>query len=299
MQSIHKTVLLNETIEGLNLKKDSIVIDGTFGGGGHSLEICKRFPNVKIIAIDQDANAFLKAKSRFKDIKCDIDFINTNFRSLDKATKEKVDGIIFDLGLSSDQLENSGRGFSFLKDEPLLMNMKKSKKENPSSEDLTAFEVVNTWEEKNLADIIYGFGEERFSRRIAKGIVEARKKSKIETTFDLIKIIENSVPAMYRKGKINCATKTFQALRITVNDELGALKEGLEKGFDKLKIGGRMSVISFHSLEDRIVKRFFKEYEKEGLLKLINKKPITPSKEEIINNNRSRSAKLRVIEKIK
>jgi 16S rRNA (cytosine1402-N4)-methyltransferase len=299
MQSIHKTVLLNETIEGLNLKKDSIVIDGTFGGGGHSLEICKKFPNVKIIAIDQDANAFLKAKPRFKDIKCDIDFINTNFRSLDKATKEKVDGIIFDLGLSSDQLENSGRGFSFLKDEPLLMNMKKSKKENPSSEDLTAFEVVNTWEEKNLADIIYGFGEERFSRRIAKGIVEARKKSKIETTFDLIKIIESSVPAMYRKGKINCATKTFQALRITVNDELGALKEGLEKGFDKLKIGGRMSVISFHSLEDRIVKRFFKEYEKEGLLKLINKKPITPSKEEIINNNRSRSAKLRVIEKIK
>ena len=299
MQSIHKTVLLNETIEGLNLKKDSIVIDGTFGGGGHSLEICKKFPNVKIIAIDQDANAFLKAKPRFKDIKCDIDFINTNFRSLDKATKEKVDGIIFDLGLSSDQLENSGRGFSFLKDEPLLMNMKKSKKENPSSEDLTAFEVVNTWEEKNLADIIYGFGEERFSRRIAKGIVEARKKSKIETTFDLIKIIESSVPAMYRKGKINCATKTFQALRITVNDEVGALKEGLDKGFDKLKIGGRMSVISFHSLEDRIVKRFFKEYEKEGLLKLINKKPITPSKEEIINNNRSRSAKLRVIEKIK
>ncbi len=302
MQTIHKTVLLNETIEGLNLKKDSIVIDGTFGGGGHSLEVCKRFPTVKIIAIDQDANSFLKAKDRFKDIKCDIDFINTNFRSLDKATKEKVDGIILDLGLSSDQLENSGRGFSFLKDEPLLMQMKlakKSKKENPSSEDLTAFEVVNTWEEKNLADIIYGYGEERFSRRIAKGIVEARKKSKIETTFDLVKIIESSVPTVYRKGKINCATKTFQALRITVNDELGALKEGLEKGFDKLKIGGRMSVISFHSLEDRIVKRFFKELEKEGFLKLINKKPITPSKEEIINNNRSRSAKLRVIEKIK
>ncbi len=298
IDSVHKTVLLNETIDGLNLKNGATIIDGTFGGGGHSLEICKRFPNVKIIAIDQDASAFLKAESKFKDIKCDIDFININFRSLDKVITKKVDGIILDLGLSSDQLENSGRGFSFLKDEPLLMTMK-SKKENPSSEDITAFEVVNNWEEKNLADVIYGFGEERFSRRIAKGIVEARKKSKIETTFDLIKIIESSVPAVYRKGRTHCATKTFQAIRIAVNDELGALSEGLEKGFEVLKEGGRMSVISFHSLEDRVVKKFFKQKQTEDRAKLINKKPIIATKEEIIINNRSRSAKLRILEKIK
>jgi 16S rRNA (cytosine1402-N4)-methyltransferase len=298
IDSVHKTVLLNETIDGLNLKNGATIIDGTFGGGGHSLEICKKFPNVKIIAIDQDASAFLKAESKFKDIKCDIDFININFRSLDKVITKKVDGIILDLGLSSDQLENSGRGFSFLKDEPLLMTMK-SKKENPSSEDITAFEVVNNWEEKNLADVVYGFGEERFSRRIAKGIVEARKKSKIETTFDLIKIIENSVPAAYRKGRTHCATKTFQAIRIAVNDELGALSEGLEKGFEVLKEGGRMSVISFHSLEDRVVKKFFKQKQTEDRAKLINKKPIIATKEEIIINNRSRSAKLRILEKIK
>lgn len=302
--SVHETVLLHETIDGLNLNEKSIVIDSTFGGGGHSAEICKRYPKIKIIAIDQDARAFEKAKGKFKGAKCDISFVNDNFRNLGKATTEKVDGIIFDLGLSSDQLENSGRGFSFLKDEPLLMQMKtekKSKKENPSPEELTAHEVVNTWEEKSLADIIYGYGEEQFARRIAKGIVEARGKSpgsEIKTTFDLVKIIEASVPAFYKKGRIHPATKTFQALRIAVNDELGALKEGLEKGFEALKSGGRMSVISFHSLEDRIVKRFFKQKEREGEALLMNKKPITPTTEEIIKNKRARSAKLRIIEKI-
>lgn len=300
-KSVHETVLLHETIDGLNLNEKSIVIDGTFGGGGHSAEICKKYPKVKIIAIDQDAGAFEKAKEKFKSTKCDIKFVNDNFRNLDKATKDRVDGIIFDLGLSSDQLENSGRGFSFLKDEPLLMLMKnraeKSKKENPSPEELTAHEVVNTWEEKSLADIIYGYGEEQFARRIARGIVEARDKKEIKTTFDLVKIIEASVPAFYKKGRIHPGTKTFQALRIAVNDELGALTEGLSKGFETLKSGGRMSVISFHSLEDRIVKRFFKQKEREGQAVLIHKKPITPTKEEIIKNKRARSAKLRIIEK--
>ena len=300
--SIHQTVLLNETIDGLNLpalrlgeKNTSIVVDATFGGGGHSLEICKKYPTVKIIALDQDKGAFEKAKAKFKNVKCEITFINENFKNLDKALEEKVNGIIFDLGLSSDQLENSGRGFSFMKEEPLLMTMK----EHPLPEELTALEVVNNWEEKNLADIIYGYGEEKFSRRIAKGIVEARKKKSIETTFDLVKIIEESVPAVYRRGRIHCATKTFQALRITVNNELGVLKEGLEKGFNGLKLGGRMLVISFHSLEDRIVKRFFKEKEKKDEARLINKKPIIPTREEILQNNRSRSAKLRILEKIK
>ena len=319
-RSVHKTVLLNETIEGLNLQGKTVVIDATFGGGGHSKAILEKYPNVKIIAFDQDKSAWEKAKSKFKDLEKRIFFVNANFRDLDSSlgknfrkyalgdigqgthfsqnsfpeNLEQVDAIIFDLGLSSDQLENSGRGFSFMKDEPLLMTMK----ENPSLEDLTAQDIVNSWSEKSLADIIYGYGEEKFSRKIAKGIVEARQKTKIETTTDLVKVIEKSVPSSYKRGRLHFATKTFQALRIAVNDELGALQMGLEKGFEVLKNnGGRMAVISFHSLEDRIVKRFFKDKQQKEEAKLINKKPITATEEEIKNNNRSRSAKLRVLEK--
>ena len=178
-----------------------------------------------------------------------------------------------------------------MKDEPLLMTMK----ENPGPEDLTAKDIVNTWGEKNLADIIYGYGEERFSRKIAKGIVDTRQKKEINTTFDLVEILNNVLPGSYKKGRLHFATKTFQALRIAVNDELGMLQRGLEKGLDALKINGRMSVISFHSLEDRIVKRFFKENEKEKKVILINKKVITASNEELKNNPRSRSAKLRIL----
>ena len=298
MESIHRTVLLNETIENLNLSENAIVIDGTFGGGGHSIEILKRYPNVKIIAIDQDKNVFEKAKDKFKDFSNRISFTNANFRDLNEVMKnegiEKVDGIILDLGLSSDQLENSGRGFSFKKDEPLLMTMK----ENPSSEDLTARDIVNGWGEKNLADIIYGYGEEKYSRRIASGIIEARKQKEIKTSFDLVEIIRKVVPMGYQKGKLHFATKTFQALRIAVNDELNTLKVGLEKSFDVLKNGGKMSVISFHSLEDRIVKNFYREKIKEQKAKFISKKPILASREEIIENPRSRSAKLRILEKI-
>ncbi|MCM2339479.1 MAG: 16S rRNA (cytosine(1402)-N(4))-methyltransferase RsmH [Burkholderiales bacterium] len=292
-ESVHKTVLLKETIEGLNLNKDqSLVIDATFGGGGHSKEILEEYKNAKIIAFDQDKGAWDRAKDKFKGLEKRITFLNLNFREIN--SKEKVDGIIFDLGLSSDQLENSGRGFSFMKDEPLLMTMK----ENPLPEDLTAMDIVNNWGEENLADIIYGYGEERFSRRIAKAIVEFRKNEEINSTFTLVKIIENSVPGAYKKGRIHCATKTFQALRIAVNDELGALEEGLNKGFEVLKNGGRMSVISFHSLEDRVVKRFFKKLEKDKKAILVNKKIITATNEEIKNNPRSRSAKLRILEKI-
>ncbi|KKP72130.1 MAG: Ribosomal RNA small subunit methyltransferase H [Candidatus Nomurabacteria bacterium GW2011_GWB1_35_20] len=261
-ESIHKTVLLNETIEGLNLQNKSVVLDATFGGGGHSKAILEKYPNVKIIALDQDKSV---SKSL---IDPRISFHNLNFRDLDKVLEKGVDGIIFDLGLSSDQLENSGRGFSFIKNEPLLMTMK----ENPRPEDLTASDIVNNWGEKSLADIIYGYGEERFSRRIAKGIIEARKKNKIE-----------------------------------VNDELRTLQTGLQKGFEILEKGGRISVISFHSLEDRIVKRFYKEKEKKGEAKLIsarnefrsggNKEVILASAEEIKNNPRSRSGKLRILEK--
>ncbi len=293
MKSIHTTVLLNETIEGLNLKDGATVIDATFGGGGHSKEICKRYKDIKIVAIDQDIGAWEKAKDKFKDCDCKVDFVNINFRNLGKVG-DKVDGIIFDLGLSSDQLENSGRGFSFMKLEPLLMTMK----ENPEPEDTTAKEIVNEWSEKSLAEIIYGYGEEKYRGRIAREIVEARKKKKIETTFDLVGIIERAVPASYRKGKLHFATRTFQALRIATNDELGALSEGLKKGYEILKSEGRMSVISFHSLEDRIVKNFFRDKKLEGKAKLINKKPIVAGSEELKINNRARSAKLRILEKI-
>ncbi|MEK7060324.1 MAG: 16S rRNA (cytosine(1402)-N(4))-methyltransferase RsmH, partial [Patescibacteria group bacterium] len=291
------------------------------GGGGHSREILNKYPKIKIIALDQDKNVF----NDFSDKR--ISFKNINFRDLDEVLDgQKVDGIIFDLGLSSDQLENSGRGFSFMKNEPLLMTMKEPVRNashsdaggNPLEYMLTARDIVNTWSEKSLADIIYGYGEERFSRRIAKGIVEAREKNKIQTTEDLVKIIEKSIPAIYKRGhakgrasRIHCATKTFQALRIAVNDELGALQMGLEKGLKVLKKparnasgiadaggGGRIAVISFHSLEDRIVKRFYKEKEKEGEVILINKKPIVPKEIEIKNNPRSRSAKLRILSRL-
>jgi 16S rRNA (cytosine1402-N4)-methyltransferase len=300
MTSVHRTVLLNETIEGLDLKPDSVVLDATFGGGGHSMEILRRFPRAKVIALDQDKSVWTDNDSR-------ISFHNENFRDLDKVLKnEKVDAIIFDLGLSSDQLEDSGRGFSFLKDEPLLMTMKEPARMaetirsggNPSDYLLTAGDIVNSWSEESIAQIIYGYGEEKFSRRIAREIARERKKKKIKNTFDLVKIIGAAVPAAYRRGRLHFATKTFQALRIAVNDELRILKTGLEKGFDALKTGGRMSVISFHSLEDRIVKRFYREKEKRGQARLINKKPILAGDEELKNNPRARSARLRILEKI-
>ncbi len=278
-ESIHRPVLLNEVIEGLSLGRDMVVLDATYGGGGHSREILKRFPRVRLITIDQDKGT---------------DAVHhENFRSLDavlqKEGVQKVDCIVFDLGLSSDQLEHSGRGFTFAKDEPLSMAM------DPDA-DITAEIIVNRWSEESLADIIYGYGEERYARRIARAIVERRKKMPIRTTGELTKIIESVVPKKFTK--INPATKTFQALRIAVNDELGALSEGLEKGWNALSKGGRMTVISFHSLEDRIVKKFFIEKTKENKAKIINKKPITASVEEIKNNPRARSAKLRILEKL-
>jgi|SRR3989344_390221 len=295
----HRPVLLNETIEGLGLSEDSVVLDCTFGGGGHSKEILRRYRKAKVVAIDEDRNVEGGEN---------ISLYHENFRNLDRVLQkeniEKVDGVIFDLGFSSDQLESSGRGFSFLKDEPLLMTLKAK----PGEEDLTAKMVINNWSEKSLADIIYGYGEERYARRIARVIAEERFRKPIETTGELVEIIKKAVPSRYRTKKIHFATRTFQALRIAVNDELGALKEGLEKGFEALKPESRMAVISFHSLEDRIVKKFYKEKAspvglwprvEESKAVLINKKPIRASDEEIKNNIRSRSAKLRIIKKIK
>jgi len=298
MSTVHKSVLLKEVIEGLNLSDSDIVIDGTFGGGGHTKEILTQYNNVKVIAIDRDIGAWDRAKDNLQGLEDRISFHNLNFKDLDKALEkegiDKVDAILLDLGLSSDQLDMSKRGFSFLRDEDLLMTMK----ESPDGDDVTAREIVNTWSEESIADIIYGYGEETFARVIARNIVLARKEKEINTTFDLVKIIESSVNKSYRNKKTHCATKTFQALRIATNDELQSIEQALDKSLKVLKKGGRLAVISFHSLEDRIVKNFYKDKLQNKEVILINKKPIIPSEKELKENKRSRSAKLRILKKI-
>lgn len=293
---IHETVLLNESIEKLNLKKGAIYFDGTLGGAGHSSKVCSDFgDSVRIIATDRDSLAIRNASDKFLKLGCKADFITSDFRNLDKVlinlNVEKVDGILFDLGLSSDQLESSGRGFTFKNDEPLFMTFSEDEQK------VNVKVILNNWSEETIADILYGYSDERYSRRIAKAIISARKLKPIETTFQLIEIIKNSVPRTYQRGKTHFATKTFQALRIAVNDEITALKDGMRKGWEFLRIGGRFAIISFHSVEDREVKNFFRNKVKEGQGRLINKKPLVPNDEEIKNNPRSRSAKLRVIEK--
>ena len=295
----HIPVLKDESILGLAIKKGDIIVDGTLGGGGHTFEIIKRFgSSVKIIGLDLDIDALDRTENLIGDIHSDFIFKNAGFQDIEKVLKDldikEVDGILLDLGISSFQLEASGRGFSFLKDEPLLMTMKKS----ISKEDLTARDIVNTWEEESIADIIYGFGEEKYSRRIAHAIIEARREKKIATTFDLVKIIDEAVGKNYKGMRIHPATRTFQALRIATNGELLNLKQVIEEGFHCLKSKGRMSIITFHSLEDRIVKRAYVALKEKGLANIINKKPIIPKKEEVKLNPRSRSAKLRLLEKI-
>jgi len=250
-----------------------------------------------IVGIDQDSGALAKAEERLGVCPGTVHLAQSNFRNLDTVLEDlglsHIDKALFDLGLSSDQLAATGRGFSFQSDEPLLMTFNP----HPGVNDLTAREILNTWAEENIADIIYGYGDEQFSRRIAKAIVEARKIEPIKTTFQLVEIIEKSVPFFYRKRKTHCATKTFQALRTTVNDEIESAKEGIEKAFSYLR-GGRIAVISFHSIEDRSVKNIFKEKKAEGVGKLVTRRIVTPSSEELKENPRARSAKLRIIEKI-
>lgn len=297
---MHIPVLLKESIEQLNPKAGDTIVDGTINGGGHSEEILKIIGNKgMLVGIDQDDEVLNKLREKWKDRK-NVLLVKDNFRNMDKVLEtlkiEKVNGVLLDIGVSSSQIGESSRGFSFKKDEPLLMTMKK----DIGEDELTAKEIVNNWGEKELADAIWQYGEERFSRRIAKNIAKRREIKPIETTFDLVDAIRESVPGVYRNShRINCATRTFQALRIAVNDELGALKEGIEKAMNRLADGGRLAVISFHSLEDRIVKNYFKEMSVKGEGKIITKKPIVPTEEEIKNNPRSRSAKLRLMEKIK
>ncbi|MDE1924776.1 MAG: 16S rRNA (cytosine(1402)-N(4))-methyltransferase RsmH [Patescibacteria group bacterium] len=277
----HKSVMIKEVLAALAVKDGDVVVDATYGVGGHSKAL-KTAAKIKLIAIDADPR--------------DKDVIKGNFADLEnllaKAGIQKIDKILFDLGWNLEQL-GAGKGFSFLADEPLNM----SYGTKPAS-GFTAQEILNTWDEKVLADVFFGYGEERYARRIAKAILERRKIKPIDTTIELVEIIKDAVPPAYRHGRIHPATRTFQALRIAVNDELGVLQKGLESAWRLLGSGGRIVVITFHSIEDRLVKRFFAQLNKDGGGRLIYKKPLAASREEIIHNPSARSAKLRAIEKI-
>ena len=303
MEFNHISVLLDETIDSLNIKPDGIYVDGTAGGAGHSSEIAKRLKNGRLIALDQDPDAIKVATERLKPYNATV--VQSNFSDMDKVLKDlninKVDGILLDLGVSSYQLDTAERGFSYHKESALDMRMSKS--------GISAEDIVNDFSETELSDIFWRFGEEKFSRKIASKIVSERGKNRITTTTQLAEIIANAYPASARRDG-HPARKCFQAIRIAVNAELDRLNEALDKAFDLLNKDGVLSIITFHSLEDRMVKLRFKEYctgctcppdfpvcvcGKTPKGHLLTRKPIEPSKRELESNPRSRSAKLRVI----
>lgn len=301
---LHKSVLLEESIEYLNVKDDSIIVDCTLGYGGHSSEILKRIPNGHLYSFDQDIDAINYSKDRLSQISNNYTIINSNFvnikEELTKLGIDKVDGILYDLGVSSPQLDNYERGFSFNKDAKLDMRMNQE-------QELSAYNVVNEYNEEELTNIIFKYGEEKFARKISKAIVDSRP---INTTLELVEVIKSAVPMKYKKNH-HPARKTFQAIRIEVNKELDVFRKSLTDALDLLKIDGRICVITFHSLEDRICKEIFKSAssisedlknlpiipkEFEPKYKIV--KTISPSDTEIDINNRARSAKLRVIKRI-
>ncbi|HEY9638869.1 MAG TPA: 16S rRNA (cytosine(1402)-N(4))-methyltransferase RsmH [Coleofasciculaceae cyanobacterium] len=281
---VHIPVLSHELIEGLNLRSDGHYLDATVGGGGHSSLILAAFPDVRVTALDQDQQAIAAAALKLSEYKDRIQFHHVNFAEFNPGAQQ-FDGILADLGVSSAQFDQGDRGFSFRHPAPLDMRMNQQQA-------LTAAEVINTWEEAELARIFYTYGEERLSRKMAHRIVEKRP---LHTTTELAELIFYSVPHSYRYGRIHPATRVFQALRIVVNRELEALETFLQKAPQWLQLNGRIGIISFHSLEDRIVKHRFKESE---LLQVITKKPIVPTEAEIKANGRSRSAKLRIAARI-
>lgn len=302
MEFVHKSVLFDEAIKALDLNENEIIVDGTAGGGGHSGEIAKRAK--RVISIDQDPDAIAVLNERLGD-KENVTIVHDNYSNIKNIISnlniEKIDGLLLDLGVSSFQLDTAERGFSFHKDAPLDMRMSKS--------GLSAYDVVNNYDERQLADIIYRYGEEKFSRRIAANIVKARAKKPIETTFELVDIIKSSMPQKAMRDA-HPARRTFQAIRIEVNAELDVLKSTLEDAFDILAPGGRIAIITFHSLEDRIVKEQFAKWcqgctcPKEFPVCVCGKKPkgkafksISPSKEELEENPRARSSRLRIFEK--
>ena len=306
MEFKHVSVLLNESINGLNINPDGIYVDATAGGAGHSREIAKHLKNGRLIAIDRDPTAVEVAAERLKDFNATV--VMNNYSEIDEVLRElnieKVDGVLLDLGVSSHQLDKGERGFSYHVDAPLDMRM--------SQEGISAYDIVNEYSYEQLSRIMFEYGEEKFSRSIASKIVKVRETAPIKTTLELAEIIKESVPAKVRREKNPCK-KTFQAIRIAVNNEFEHLSDGLDKAFSVLNTGGRLAVITFHSLEDRIVKQRFATWCKGCICppdfpqcicgkqpqgNLINRKPIEPSAQELEINNRSRSAKLRVIEKL-
>ncbi len=288
---MHVPVLLHESITALELQDGDIVVDGTFGGGGHSQAIVKAGTFKKLICVDLDEDAQARFESLFQSPK--IVFVHDNYKNvaaiLEKGEVVRADKVLLDIGTSSFQLDNDTRGFSFQSDSPLAMTLSKA----GSHTGFDASDIVNTWEESSIADIIFYYGEDPFARVIAKAIVKARTLKPIKTSKELADLIALTIK---RKGRLHPATKTFQALRIAVNDELSVLKEALGAWWQQLPPNGRMAVISFHSLEDRIVKQWMVALEEPK--RVITKKPITPSKEELQINPRARSAKLRIIEKL-
>lgn len=308
MEFHHISVLLNECIDNLNIRPDGIYVDGTMGGGGHSLGIAKRLTTGRLICIDQDPNAHEAAGKRLAEYKDRITFVRDNFGNiksiLDSLGIEKIDGMLLDIGVSSHQLDEAERGFSYQQDAPLDMRM------NPDRP-FSAYDVVNGYDEDELDRVIFTYGEERWARRIAQFIVKEREAKPIETTGELVDIIKKAVPKGARKDGPHPAKRTFQAIRIEVNGELEVLQRAIDDVAARLAVGGRLCIITFHSLEDRIVKEAFRKQEnpcicppqfpvcvcgKKPLGRVITRKPILPSKEELEENPRSRSAKLRVLE---
>ena len=304
---MHISVLLEECLDNLNLKEDSIIVDCTLGYGGHSSHILKKIKRGFLFAFDQDEDAIKYSKNRLDEIGSNYTIIKSNFVNLKeellKKDVQEVDGILFDLGVSSPQLDEKERGFSFHEDARLDMRMDKNNS-------LSAYEVVNEYPYEKLKNILLSYGEEKYASSIAKKIVSERETKKIETTLELVEIIKNSVPEKYKRDK-HPARKTFQAIRIEVNNELEVFEKALIDALDMIKIGGRVCVITFHSLEDKICKRIFKEktevkkelahmpiIPKEYMPKFKTVGVYDPSSTELLNNNRSRSAKLRVIERI-
>lgn len=311
MEFAHIPVMLDECLEGLNIKADGIYVDGTVGGAGHSIEIVKRLSgNGRLICVDKDEDALKAAGERLAPYSDRVTFIHDDYKNLvaelDSIGVGKVDGILLDLGVSSYQLDNAERGFSYMKDAPLDMRMDRSQR-------MSAYEVVNGYSESELARILFDYGEEKLARQIARNILKARAEKPIETTLELAKIVEDTYPAKTRWKFGHPAKRTFQAIRIEVNDELSSLGKAVTQMARRLEKGGRMAVITFHSLEDRIVKSAFKELSlactcppdfpvcvcgKVQEVELVNKKPIVASEGELEKNSRSQSAKLRVIEKL-
>ena len=310
MEFVHKSVLLKETIDGLKIKPDGIYVDGTLGGGGHASEVARRLSDKgSIIGIDQDAAAIEAAGIRLKDFGEKVTIVRSNYcdmkSQLGKLGIDKVDGIVLDLGVSSYQLDTAERGFSYREDAPLDMRMDRRQK-------MTARDIVNDYEERELYRVIRDYGEDKFAKNIAKHIVAARQKAPIETTGQQTEIIRASIPMKFQKKSGHPAKRTFQAIRIELNQELEVLKNSLDAMIDLLNPGGRLCIITFHSLEDRIVKSAFRKNEnpctcpsdfpvcvcgKISKGSIITRKPILPSKEEMEENSRAKSAKLRIFER--